>query len=265
MPLPALVLVLAAAALHAVWNLTLHRTEDRVATMAVSGLVAGAALLPAALVAPPWPVAPLIVLAAVAEAGYGLALAAAYRRGALAVAYPIGRGTAPLLVTLGGWLVLAEPPAPTALLGAAALGTGLALVALAGRRAGQGAAVGFALLTGACIAAYSLIDAGAVRQVAPVGYLGAVLALQGLLLVGWVRADRARLRAALGPGVRVAVGSVAAYLLVLLAFEQAAAGRVATLREVSVLIGIALAGGRPGLQVWTGAGLVVAGAVLAAV
>ena len=115
MPLPALVLVLAAAGLHAVWNLTLHRTEDRVATMAVSGLVAGAALLPAALVAPPWTVAPLIVLSAVAEAGYGLALAAAYRRGALAVAYPIGRGTAPLLVTLGGWLVLAEPPTPTAL------------------------------------------------------------------------------------------------------------------------------------------------------
>lgn len=50
----------------------------------------------------------------------------------------------------------------------------------------------------------------------------------------------------------------------LLAFQRVDAGRVATLREVSVLIGIALSGERPGRRVWTGAALVVVGTVLVA-
>jgi drug/metabolite transporter (DMT)-like permease len=264
MPLTAIALVLTAAVAHALWNLRLHGAEDRVATMAVAGLIAGAALLPAALVAPPWAVLPLIALSALIEAAYALCLSAAYRRGALAVAYPIGRGAAPLLVTLGGWLLLAEPPGPTAIAGAVALGAGLTLVALAGRRAGQAATVGFALLTGVTIAAYQVIDAQAVRQVQPVAYLGAVMALQGLLLVGWLRGDWRRLRRALRPGLGVAVGSTASYLLVLLAFQLAAAGRVATLRETSVLIGLALAGGKLGPRLWLGAALVVVGAILTA-
>jgi hypothetical protein len=39
-------LALTAAVVHAGWNLMLHGTEDRVASMAVGGLVAGAMLLP---------------------------------------------------------------------------------------------------------------------------------------------------------------------------------------------------------------------------
>ena len=232
--------------------------------MAVAGVAAGVALLPAVLIWPPWAVLPLIALSAVAEGLYALALAAAYRRGALAVAYPLARGTAPLLVTLGGWLALAERPNATAAVGAGCLGLGLALVANVGRRAGQRAAVGFAVLTGAAIASYSLIDARAVRQVQPAAYLGAVMLLQGLLLFGWVRLDPRRLRAALAPGVHVAVGSTVAYLLVLLAVQRADAGRVATLREVSILIGLILTRTSLGRHTWLGAALVALGAVLAA-
>jgi drug/metabolite transporter (DMT)-like permease len=263
-PPTAVALVLVAAIFHATWNLTLHTTVDRPATMAVSGLVGGLVLLPAVLISPPWPVFPLIVLSAIAEAAYALCLSAAYHRGALAVAYPIGRGTAPLLVTLGAWLVLAQSPGLTPALGAIALAAGLILVATAGRQAGQLTAVGFALLTGCCIASYSLIDSQAVHQVAPLGYLGVVLALQGLLLFGAIRGNLVRLRQAWWPGARVAVGSTAAYLLVLLAFQQAGAGQVATLREVSVLIGLVLAGGKPGWRIWLGGSFVVLGAILTA-
>lgn len=260
----ALVLVLAAATFHALWNRLLHVTADRAATMAVGNLAGGLLLLPATLAAPPGAVLPLAALSAVAEAAYALYLSAAYRRGALSVAYPLGRGTAPLLVTLGGWLVLAQRPGPPALAGALALAAGLALVAVAGRRAGQHAAVAFALLTGIAIAAYSVIDARAVREASPPGYLGAVLLLTGVLLAGWLRGDRTRLRRALRPGLGVAAGSTAAYLLVLLAFQHADAGRVSTLREISVLIGIVLSGERPAGVVWAGAALVVTGALLAA-
>jgi drug/metabolite transporter (DMT)-like permease len=255
--------VLVAAGFHAAWNRFLHGTSDRVAAMAVSGIAGGALLLPALIVAPPRGVLLLIVLSALAETAYALCLSAAYRRGALAVTYPVGRGVAPLLVTLGGWAVLAQRPTPLTLAGALALVAGLSLVAMAGRRAAQGAAVAFALLTGCCIASYSLIDARAVQHVSPAGYLSVVLLLQGFLLTGCLRGDRKRLRAAAGTGVLIAVGSVAAYLLVLFAFQLTAAGRVSTLREVSVLIGLLLAREQAGPRVWAGALLVVVGMVLA--
>jgi drug/metabolite transporter (DMT)-like permease len=261
----ALGLVLAAALFHALWNRLLHVTGDRVATMAVANFTAGVLLVPATILAPPRGVLSLIALSALAESIYALLLSAAYRRGGLSVAYPLGRGTAPLLVTLGGWLVLSQQPGPLAIAGAVSLASGMALVAGAGHKAGQGTAVGFALLVGCAIASYSVVDARAVSRVSAPGYIGAVFLLTGILLVCWLRGDRARLRNAAGPGVKVAFGSAAAYLLVLLAFQHANAGRVATIREVSVLIGIWLSGERPGRLVWAGAVCIVAGIVLAAV
>ena len=223
-------------------------------------------LLPWEIAQAPWHVLPLVLLSAAAEAAYAVALSAAYARGALAVAYPLARGSAPLLVTLGAWLVLAQQPTPLAVVGALALALGLAFVASAGKRAGEVAAVGFALLTGVAIATYSVIDADAVRTVSPLGYLGMVLGIEGLMLVGILRGAEggARLRTALRPGLLIAVGSTAAYVLVLFAFRLAPAGRVATLREVSVLLGVVLSRSRRGWQVWCGAALVVAGVLLTA-
>lgn len=271
----ALGLVLLAACFHAGWNLLLHETSDRVAALAVAGLVAGLGLLPFTLAAPPWRVWPLILLSGLAEAAYSIFLSAAYQRGALAVAYPIGRGTAPVLVTLGAWLALSQRPGALTLLGAALLLAGLALVGLAGRRFGQLAAVGFAVLTGCAIASYSVIDARAVGTpgISPLAYLGPVLAVNAALLLLWMRVWKggwrseglARLRASVRPGVMIAIGSTAAYALVLFAFQRAGAGRVATLRELSVLLGVFLSRGRRGWQVWLGATLVVAGMILTAI
>jgi drug/metabolite transporter (DMT)-like permease len=265
----ALALVLVAAIAHATWNRLVHGTDDRLATMAVGGLAGGLLLLPATLARPPSGVWPLVGLSGLVEAAYAGLLVAAYARGSLAVAYPIGRGTAPLLVTLGSWLVLGQRPGPAALVGALALAGGLVLVARVGGRAGQWSAVGFAVATGAAIAGYSVIDALAVRGTSAPGYLGAALLVQGtalalVLVLARGRGAVARLRAALRPGTLVGVGVVAAYLLVLLAFQRADAGRVATLREVSVLIAVAWSGARRDLATWTGAALVVLGAALAA-
>ena len=260
----AVILVLVAAVVHASWNRVLHAEDDRVAAMSVAGLVVGVMLLPAVLVSPPWPALPFVLASAMAHVAYALGLSAAYRRGALSVAYPLGRGVAPLLVTLGGWLLLSERPDVGALIGAISLAAGLALIAVAGGRSGQGAAVGFALLTGLTIAAYSVVDAGAVREVSPAGYLGAVLGIQGILLTVLIRGNQVRLRRGLRSGVLIAVGSVSAYLLVLFAFQVAPAGRVSTLREASILVGLMLSGERPSRPIWIGAILVLVGAVLAA-
>ncbi|HEU0114350.1 MAG TPA: hypothetical protein VFQ80_06730 [Thermomicrobiales bacterium] len=260
----------AAAVIHAAWNWALHVEGDRVAALTVAGLAAGVLLAPAMVVRPPFAVAPLIVLSALFQTGYALALAAAYRRGALSVAYPIGRGTAPLLVTLGGWAVLGQRPGPLALAGAIALACGLGLIGLAAWRTDQRGAVGFALLAGTGIAGSSLVDARAVQTVWPPAYLGATLLIEGALLTIRLRLDGAvsqtlgRMRGSLGIGVLIAAGTVAAYLLVLFAFQRSPAGRVSTMREASVVIGLMLAREGVGARVWFGAGLVALGAILAA-
>ncbi len=61
------------------------------------------------------------------------------------------------------------------------------------------------------VAAYSVIDAQAVRHTSPAGYLGVVLALEGVLLTVCLRPDRQFLRQAFGPGLLIAIGTVIAY------------------------------------------------------
>lgn len=256
-------LTLAAAAVHALWNRHLHATADRVATMAVANLTVGLFLAPVAIVTAPWNVWPLILVSALAEAVYGLCLATAYRQGALSIVYPLGRGVAPLVVTLLSWPLLGESPRLTTVAGAVSLAIGMTMVAMAGWRAGQTAAIGFALLTGLTISIYSVTDARAVRDTSPFGYLGVVFLLAGVALVLWIRGDRARLVGAIRPGVLVAAGGAASYLLILFAFQSAAAGSVATLREISVLIGVWLATDRLGRRVWIGAAAIAIGAMLA--
>src|SRR5262249_27521386 len=121
MPTSALLLVLLAAVFHALWNLTLHETPDRLAAITIAGAISGLLLLPGTILLPPWQVWPLIALSALAEAAYALFLARAYERGSLGLTYPLARGTAPLLVTLGAWAVLDQPPSAFTLAGAAAL------------------------------------------------------------------------------------------------------------------------------------------------
>jgi drug/metabolite transporter (DMT)-like permease len=261
----ALGLVLGAAVLHAGWNVLLHSEGDRVPTMAVAGLVGGAILLPFAIADPPTEVAGLVVLTGFAEAAYALALSAAYARGSLSLVYPVGRGTAPLLATLGAWMVLSEVPGIAGLLGAALLAGGLLLLRLEAQRTSMLPALGFALLVGVTIATYSVIDAFAVRETAPLGYLSLGLLVMGILLSSVLRFDGARLRSALRPGAVIGLGVVGAYGMVLFAFRLADVNAVTTLRETSVLFGILLAREHPSARTWAGAGLVVVGAVLAAI
>jgi drug/metabolite transporter (DMT)-like permease len=259
-----LLLVLAAAGFHAAWNLTLHAAGDRIASMAIASLVGGLLLAPWLVTAPPWEAWPYLLPSIGAQVVYAWALSAAYERGALSFAYPVGRGTSPLLVTLGGWGLLAQTPTASGLTGAAALACGLVLLARRAHQREQTTAIGFALVTGCAIATYSVLDAGAVAHVEPAGYLAAVQLGSGAVLLARLGGGVARLRDGLAVGARIGVGQTVAYLLVLFAFQRAAAGSVSTLREIAVLIAILASRERPGAVVWLGAGLCVAGAVLAA-
>ena len=260
----AVALVLAAAVLHALWNVRLHGADDRVAAMAMSGLVSAVLLAPAFVIDPPSDVWPLVLVSGVAHGLYVLALAAAYRRGELAVTYPVGRGTAPLLATIAAVAVVGQPASTRAIAAASLVAIGLGLLAIRSHRRGTLLATGLALIVGVVIAAYSVVDARAVREgAAPLAYLAATMAIMGCAMAATTGFDVSRLRAAIRPAVTIAIGSVGAYGLVLFAFRLAPVGSVATLREVSVVLAVLLARERPGLVGWAGIALVVAGVALA--
>ena len=238
----ALVLVLAAAGFHAGWNRLLHGADDRLAAAAVGAVVGAVLLLPATIAVPPVRVWPLALASGAAEAAYFALLTAAYRRGELSYTYPVARGIAPFLITLGGAAVLGESLTAARIGGSLALGVGLAIISQAGLAKGRGAALMFAGLTGITIAVYSVIDADAVRSTNAVGYLGLVTPWRPSSCWGRSGWTGRRLRASARAGAGIGAGSLVAYLLVLLAYQRAPASPVATLRELSILLGILMAG-----------------------
>lgn len=258
----ALALVLAAAVIHATWNRLLHGATDRIAAATVGAVVAAAVLLPVTIAAPPARVWVLVACSGAAEAAYLLFLASAYQRGELQFTYPVARGMAPFLVTLGGGLLLGQVLGTGQVAGSLALGAGLIAISGAGLAKGRGHAIAFAAITGLAIATYSVIDAHAVRSASPVSYLGAVSVVEAAIMLAIVRPGWQRIKAAAPAGAGVGIGSTVAYLLVLFAFQRAPVAPVATLRELSIVFGIILARERPSWRVWLGVALCVLGAAL---
>jgi drug/metabolite transporter (DMT)-like permease len=168
-----------------------------------------------------------------------------FRLGDFGQAYPIARGSAPLLVTASAALVAHEVPDAWGATGIAlcCLGlTGVALWGLRGRRPDR-AAVGAALATGLTIAAYTVVDGLGVRASgSSLGYIAWLMAVQGVVLPAWACSrwrggTAARLRPFAALGLLGAVLSVGAYGLVLWAQTRAGLAPVSALRESSILVG----------------------------
>jgi drug/metabolite transporter (DMT)-like permease len=309
-PTLAIALVLVAAVLHAGWNVLLKTSGDTLWTAVRLQAIGTAILLPVGIWA--WfangtPAVPpeaiwLALLSGVLEAVYFVCLSSAYQRGALSLVYPLARGSAPLLAVLVGILLLGERLAPLAIAGVASLLAGILLVsrpwrALRAAGAEHRGAIGFALATGASIAAYSAVDRLGVRLTEPWIY-GSMLAVIAttLLAVAVVGGRRLGVLApaplpvpVMGelpddpPGVsrprrasvvlaRDAVAGVlalGAYLLVLSAYAIAPLATVAPLRESGIVLAAAwgalrlgeAAGGREAAIRILAAGLVVVGAI----
>ena len=255
-------LVLASAGLHAGWNRLLHDGTDRDALAAISYLSVGVLLLPALIVAPPSEAIAWLLASSVCHSFYLWLLSGSFERGGLSVTYPIARGTSPLLVVLGGWIFLDQRPSVSTAAGMAVLTAGLMGLVLIGRHLSQISGVSFAIATGLSITSYTILDARAVADTNPTGYLSALVLIAGALTAARVGLTRDRVRAAARRGFTIGVGQGSSYLLVLYAMQRAQAGQVASLRQVSVVIGVLLGGAvlrRPALGA---AALVAVGAIL---
>jgi drug/metabolite transporter (DMT)-like permease len=235
----ALGLALAAAGLHAAWNLLLARERDTEATTAASLIVFVAALAP--LAAATWRVegsaAPYIVGSGLLELAYIALLAAAYRRFELSLVYPLARGLAPVLALVIVVVAVGASPSAGEVGGVVAVAIGILLVRGA-RRSGRGSALAVAIA--AAIAGYTVVDRYGIKHANAAPYL--LLVMLGPALAYPVSVGRERLAAAARPVAAViGVASAGTYLLVLLALRLATAPAVSAVRETSVVIAVVLA------------------------
>ncbi len=242
------IVVIAAALLHASWNAAVKGSDDKVLGMAAvmvgQGIPAGILMFFFAL--PSVESLPYFIAGLVFHMGYQIFLMSAYKVGDFTQVYPIARGTGPLLVTIVSVGLLGVQLLSTELLAIGLIILGIASLVFAKQADGirNPKAAGLALLTGCCIAGYSLSDGlGARLSESAVGFMSALMFANGVLFAIYIRfKEPGTLTRVVEVGkLRVLGGGVAsflAYLMVVWAFTQAPIALVTALRETSIIFAV---------------------------
>ena len=243
MSLAIVLLVLLAGLIHAAWNalakaIASQRTSFALMNLAIA--VASWCALPFIGVprAQAWP----FVLASVAcHVSYELFLMGSYQRANFSRAYPIARGVAPLLVSLGGLVLASERIGLKGLVGIMFIVVGVISIAYVRNSTKlDRAGVYWALATGVAIAVYTVVDGlGVRRSHDALRYAVVLFALQATLWViavvvrrGWNWVERP---STVTSGVVAGLMSLVAYTIVLYAQTKSPLGVVSALRETGVV------------------------------
>ena len=241
-----ILLVLLAAFFHAVWNASVKLGDDKLLSLTgiqVATLIMVLPLVP--LVGLPHPASwPYLLASAVLHFGYYLSLASAYRYGDFAQAYPVARGSAPILVTLWGVFVLNESLGGVEWLSVTGVIGGIMIFAT--RRLGavlhHRKALLSALITSCFIGAYTIVDGigGRLSMNIP-AYMVWLGVFDGIPMVLYALHQRSLSEViALKSKWRIcllgAVLSLGAYWMVVWAMSQASIPLVSAIRETSVII-----------------------------
>jgi drug/metabolite transporter (DMT)-like permease len=242
MPLDALLLTLAAAVVHAGWNLLLSDAQDTHAATAVAVVLGLIVFAPAAAIG--WradtAVIPYVAASSTLELLYLGFLATGYALAEMSFVYPIARGSAPVFVLAIGALALGASVPVLAAGGVLLVASGVVLVRGL-KSGGRPRELGLALAVGACIAGYTLVDKHGIEHAAPIAYVEIVFLPTALcyLAAMWRLRGCAALRTAVGWHTLAAgIGFFGAYWLVLQALSLAPAASVAAVRETSVVLAV---------------------------
>ncbi|MGJ7916332.1 EamA family transporter [Massilia sp. LXY-6] len=279
--------VLGAALLHATWNALVKGRarqggppDDPLPPMVLvvaGGALASALLLP--FTAAPAPASwPFIAASSVAQVAYHLLLIETYAHGDMSHAYPLMRGSAPLLVALVNGVLTGERLNGAQWIAICLICGGVLAMLLGTRtphapqaRRSQRRATAFALATACVIALYTMIDgAGVRRSGAPAAYTMWIFLLTGSAVTAWAARGRRRelLRLAGARPLLLPLGGVStlgSYGIALWAMTLAPVAAIAALRETSILFATAIAAlflrERVGAWRLVAAGLIACGAV----
>lgn len=176
-------MMIASGSIHAVVNAILKGGRDKMAGRATIDGSSALLLLPATLFVPlPHGAWAWLFATAFLHCAYLYALVRAFEASDFSAAYPILRGTAPLVTAALAIGVFGEPASGRELAGIAMIG-GAMFVMVSGRHISR-AGLGWALFTGVTIAAYTVIDANGVRAApTPLSYIVWMFVLMGGLIV----------------------------------------------------------------------------------
>lgn len=245
MDLTVFLAVLAAAVMHAGWNVLIKLKLDRFLSLCLIQTLMGFMGL-AMLAVLPWPSAasvPYAMTSGLLHLGYFLFLARSYRTGDLSQVYPIARGAAPLLTLAATWALMHEDVSLLGGAGVAVLVLGIWIISLIGQRGLRldGMTLFFAIGTSVFVAAYTVVDGlGGRISGEPSGYAGLVFVFDAVFLSGAAFAMRGRgILRDVAPywktGIVGALLSVGAYWIAIWAMTHAPIASVAALRETSIL------------------------------
>ena len=255
MSLTALLLVLTAAVLHAVWNLFAKRAQGGLPFVYFVALINTVLYVPVVAVYFIWwhPSLSWAALAWIAGSGllktcYGLFLQRGYRAGDFSLIYPLARGTGPLLSTLAAILLLGERPSLIAIAGGLVIIAGILILTDATTifhkdRAHLRIAMRYGVASGMFIAAYTIWDRHGVAGLAipPVLYDAGTTLTTIVLLTPFALRRQPELarhwREHKVHATSVAAFSSLAYILVLTALAFTPVSYIAPAREVSIVIG----------------------------
>lgn len=240
------ILILISGFAHAVVNAILKSGKDKMSGRALIDGFSALLLAPAAFLVPLPANAWGWLIASTAVHGlYLLALIKSFEQSDMTVAYPIARGLAPMLAAAGAVAIFHEGISVPVIIGIASIAMGVMFIGVSHKM--QGSALLWAVLTGMCIAAYTVIDAQGVRA-APtaLSYIVWTFLLLGgtLSTVFALWRGKAFFVSAVGqwkPGLLAGVLSIISYGFALFAFRLGATPRLAALRETSILFGTAIA------------------------
>jgi len=158
-------LIIFSAITHAIYNGLIKAAKDKLVARMLMAVASSLILAPVALFIPlPSPAMfALLGVTAFVHFGYQMAQVKSLQHADYTLAYPLSRGTAPLLVAGLAPLVLGDVVNAGQLAGIAIISLAILSMALSAPK-GNGQGIGFALLTGVAIAAYTLIDAKGSRM-----------------------------------------------------------------------------------------------------
>ncbi len=189
---------------------------------------------------------PWLIAAAATHAVYQALLSYSYTISDFSLAYPVARGSAPILTAVMGVLLLGDALGGWLMVAIAVVSTGIVMLAAGGHLSRAGLVA--ALLAGALTTAYSVIDAKGMRLSPDLfTFIAWFFVFDGIampmLFLGMRRgAASAAFITDWKPGLSAAVMSPVSFVPALYAFMLAPVGAVAAIREASVLIGMLVAG-----------------------
>ena len=246
-------IVLFGALLHASWNVIVKSGTDKYLNAV---LVCGAAGLVALVLIPflPLPLAPswpYMIISTIFQVCYLFMVAAAYSNGDMSLAYPLMRGTPPLLVAMAAGPLIGEVLGAGQWLAIGFISCGVLTMALGSRRktaAGQNTSrtVIIALVNALFIAGYTLVDGIGVRVSGnAISYTLWAFLFNAIPVVSWgIWKYRGQLVGHIRQRGHLAMiggaGTLGSYGLALWAMTMAPVAMVAALRETSILFGMIL-------------------------